>query len=338
MKYRTLGITGLQVSEVSFGCGDNGGLMIAGDQETRNRVVAHAVDAGINLFDTAAHYGGGESEINLGRTLRETGRRPLVATKVRIDPGDLDNLAGAVLRSFQASLKRLGRSDVDILYVHNRVAAQRREVTGGPLPGLSHVSDKDMLGPGGILDGLEKVVQQGGARWLGICTNGAEMEPLKRVLATGRFHLIQAQYNILNPSEGRLLPPGSPLPDFGQTIPLAAGMGLGVVSYRALAAGALAQRPGAPVRPTPSRGNAEWEANLKRAQALEFLKGPGEPTLAAAAVRFALSNPQVTTVLMGFNKAEYIDQMVQAVERGPLDTGELERIEALYATDFGLRG
>lgn len=336
MKFRTLGKTGLQISEVAFGCGDNGGLMIAGDQATRNTVVAKAVDAGINLFDTAAHYGGGSSETNLGVTLKETGRRPYVATKVRIDPGDTD-LEAVITKSLEASLQRLQMDSVEILYLHNRVAAQRRETAGGPLPGLSHVSEDDVLGPKGILGTFEKLVQQGKARWLGICTNGSEVGPITNVLNTGRFHLIQAQYNLLNPTEGHTLPAGSPQADYGQTIPLAAGNGMGVVSYRALAAGALAQREGAELRLTPSRGNAQWNSDIERAKALGFLKGPNDPTLAAAAVRYALTNPQVTTVLMGFNKAEYIDQMVDVVDRGPLGADEMARIDALYATDFGLK-
>ena len=73
MQYRTLGRTGLRVSEIGFGCGNVGGLMTRDGHDEQLGAVRHALDLGINYFDTARAYGEGRSETNLGRVLDEAG-------------------------------------------------------------------------------------------------------------------------------------------------------------------------------------------------------------------------------------------------------------------------
>src|SRR5437773_415651 len=96
MKFRPLGRTGFDISEIGFGCGDNAGLMVNGSAAERRDVVEKALAVGINYFDTADHYGDGKSEVNLGATLREIGGRPFVATKVRFSGADWEDLAAGV--------------------------------------------------------------------------------------------------------------------------------------------------------------------------------------------------------------------------------------------------
>src|SRR6476469_9024673 len=84
MEYRQFGRTGLEVSVLGFGCGAVGGLLIKGDREEMVRVVARAIEAGINYFDTARSYGNGVSEANLGWVLEELKPAVLVGTKVQL--------------------------------------------------------------------------------------------------------------------------------------------------------------------------------------------------------------------------------------------------------------
>src|ERR1051325_12200668 len=107
MEQRLLGSTGLSVSALGFGCGAVGGLMVRGSADEQRQAVVRALDAGITYFDTAAQYGDGASEENLGRTMRDLGAwsRVVVGTKVRLAPGAAQ---GAVRASLEASLKRLG--------------------------------------------------------------------------------------------------------------------------------------------------------------------------------------------------------------------------------------
>ena len=83
MKYRNLGKTGLKVSELGFGCGSIGGLMVRGERKDQLRVVTRAIESGINYFDTARIYGDGQSETNLGQVLKELKSDVVVGTKVQ---------------------------------------------------------------------------------------------------------------------------------------------------------------------------------------------------------------------------------------------------------------
>ena len=84
MQYRKLGRTGIQISEIGFGCGGNAGLMVKGTREEQRNAIKCALDLGINYFDEAPDYGDGLSESNLGRMLKELGVRPYITSKVEV--------------------------------------------------------------------------------------------------------------------------------------------------------------------------------------------------------------------------------------------------------------
>ena len=85
MEMRMFGRTGLELSVLGFGCGAVGGLMVRGDPVDQERTIARAIAAGVNYFDTAAQYGDGELEKNLGRILQKLKPpRTVVGTKVRL--------------------------------------------------------------------------------------------------------------------------------------------------------------------------------------------------------------------------------------------------------------
>ena len=109
MEYRPLGRTGLEASALGFGCGAVGGLLVRGEHKEMVRVVARAIELGINYFDTARVYGDGASEANLGRVLQELEADVLVGTKVRLLASEMDDIAGAVVASVEGSLERLHR-------------------------------------------------------------------------------------------------------------------------------------------------------------------------------------------------------------------------------------
>jgi len=328
MEYRPLGETEIDLSEVGFGCGDNAGLMMSGTAEERSTSVARALELGINYFDTAAHYGDTLSETNLGLAFRDLKARPIIGTKVQLTEPDLADITGTITRSLEGSLSRLQMGGVDILYLHNRIGPERVIANGR----VQRVSVEDVMGPGGVLEAFQGLQKQGKTMFLGICTSGGDSAALRRVIAGRQFDCLQAQYNILNPTEAREAPKSFVGADHGNSIEYAASLGMGVVTYGTLAAGSLSGRVTG--RTSPSRGGDTWTDNLKRAESLNFLVEDYVDSLAEAALRFVLTKEEVSCALMGFSKQAYLRQAVDWTSKGPLPDEAIERIEALYRTDF----
>ena len=124
MNYRHFGSTGLQVSEIGFGCGNVGGLMIRGEHGEQVKAVERAIELGINYFDTAPSYGDGQSEVNLGNVLKELAADVYVGTKFRVTTHDPGRIKGNVIASVEESLARLQREQVDLIQMHNHVASK----------------------------------------------------------------------------------------------------------------------------------------------------------------------------------------------------------------------
>src|SRR3954454_13698584 len=217
MDTRRFGRTGLKVSVLGFGCGAVGGLMVRGSPADQERAVARALEVGINYFDTAAMYGNGESEKNLGRVLAKLKPTVVVGTKVRIRSADFARIGAAVAESLEASLQRMGRGQVDIFHLHNAIT------TNG---GGESLSAKTVLDE--VVPAFEKLRQQGKTRFLGITAVG-DTPALHQVIDARAFDSAQVSYNMLNPSAGSALPSGYPAQDYGQMFDHTQAAGVGVV-------------------------------------------------------------------------------------------------------------
>src|SRR5450432_1884197 len=120
MKYKLLGKTGLKVSELCLGTMTFGGREVIGNlgQPEANDLVARALDAGINFFDTADAYSRTKAEGMLGTALGSRRGEVVIATKVRIEtgpgPNDIGLSRGHILSAVDASLKRLGTDYIDL--------------------------------------------------------------------------------------------------------------------------------------------------------------------------------------------------------------------------------
>lgn len=336
MNYRTLGRTGLRVSEIGFGCGNVGGMLVRGTHQEQVETVRRALELGINYFDTAAAYGDGQSETNLGRVLGELRPQITVATKVRLRGDDLKDIRTAVLRSLEASLSRLGRDSVDVLQLHTQVSMERGGGGERETVGL-----RDVLGKDGVADAFNAAHSQGLVRFMGF-TGMGEASALHQIVDSGRFDVVQAYYNPLNPSAGLAVPPGFAGHDFQRLIGRAAERGMGVVVIRVLAGGALggsAARTGyaSPTVGGPMVPGGEYEADEARAAALDFLVAGDVGSRPQAAVRFALMHPGVSTVLVGFSNLAQVEEAAACSGKGPLTNVAMGRLRELWARDFGRR-
>ncbi len=327
MNYRDVGKTGLRVSEVGFGCGNIGGLMVRGTFEEQVAAVSRALDLGINYFDTAPDYGRGQSETNLGKVLAHLKPDVHVGTKVRVNPENLPDLERFVMTSVETSLRRLGRAGVDLLQLHTPIVAAGQGLT-----------PDDVLGAGGIADVFEKLRSRGLTRFLGL-TGLGDTAAIKTVVESRRFDTVQAYDNLLNPSAGRAVPPGFGGQDFQQLIGLAGGLGMGVIVIRVMAGGALGGTSARSGYASPTVGGAlaggsDYEKDEQRVRTLLSLAGDEIP-LPEAAVRFALMEPHVSTVLVGYSDIAQIEAAVGAAGRGPLPAAFMRHLEEAWGRDTG---
>jgi L-galactose dehydrogenase/L-glyceraldehyde 3-phosphate reductase len=324
MELRKLGKTGLEVSTLGFGCGNVGGLLIRGTPAEQERAVARALELGINYFDTAPSYGDGESERNLGRVLRTLRAPVLVGTKFRIEPTDHGRVGEAVAASLEASLRRLQMERVDLFQLHNLVA------DGGP-PGT--VSARLVLEE--VVPALERLRRQGKIRFLGITALG-DTAALHRVVGARVLDTAQVCYNLVNPSAGAAVPPGYPAQDFAGLLARAHETATGVIGIRVLAAGTLSgvesRHPIAAPSVDPIASGPDYAADVRRAQRLAALVQEGHAgSVIEAALRFAIGNAAVSTVLVGYSSLEQLEYAARCVEKGPLPPAARERLAALWS-------
>ena len=326
MNYRQMGRTGMNVSEVGFGCGNVGGLMIRGDHGEQVKAVVRAMELGINYFDTASQYGDGQSETNLGRVLKELKADVYVGTKYRLVPEDASDIKAGVVRSVEASLARMGREQVDLIQLHNRVS---------PVADLA----KDLLGVsdvlGEVVEATQLLASQGKVRFWGM-TGIGDAESLHRVVDSGALYTVQTVYNLLNASAAAKVTPQFDMADYDMLIDRAAAANMGVIVIRVLAGGALTgsaeRHPTAAPSVGPIGSGRDYAQDLGRSGDFRFLVQEGYvDDLVEASLRFALSNQSVSTTLVGYSNLDHLEKSVEYAAKGPLPAEALARLPQVWS-------
>jgi aryl-alcohol dehydrogenase-like predicted oxidoreductase len=328
METRALGQTGLEVSILGFGCGAVGGLMVRGTPADQERAVARAIELGINYFDTAAMYGSGESERNLGRVMKNLKPDIRVGTKVRVPAGERSSIGAAVTASLEASLQRLQLQQVDLFQLHNHITRAGRD---------SDLTPEIVLGE--VVPAFERLREQGKTRFCGITAVG-DTSALHEVVDARAFDTAQVSFNVLNPSAGTTVPSGYPAHDFGNLLAHTRTASMGVIAIRVLAAGALSgtetRHPLGSPSVEPIGSGSAYRIDVDRARRLEPLVREGfADSLIEMAVRFVISNDAVSTALVGYSTLEHLEYAAAAVDKGPLPHEAIERIAALQNSFVG---
>jgi aryl-alcohol dehydrogenase-like predicted oxidoreductase len=329
MQYRTVGKSGVKVSEIGFGCGNNAVLMVKAPYEDQLRAVRHALDQGITFFDTAFAYGLGKSEENLGRILNELGANPVISTKIRLEADAVGDVKAATIRAVEAGLQRLKRDRVDFVQLHTRVTLERG------MGKRFSLASKDVLGPNGVVDGFKTMRDRGKVGYFGFSGLG-DPKALHELVESGEFHGFQCYYNLLNPSAGQAVPPGFSALDYGLILDRAAAKGMGAFVIRVLAAGALTSDPstGGGSSSEPLSPGSDYPIDLQRAEKVKAALGIDGKDLTQAAIRFGLMNQKVSTVLVGFSNTTHVDEAVACSGAPGLSNEQMTKIRNLWETDF----
>jgi L-galactose dehydrogenase/L-glyceraldehyde 3-phosphate reductase len=190
-----------------------------------------------------------------------------------------------------------------------------------------------ILGKDGVAEGLERLKAKGLIRHMGITAIG-EAASVCEVIRSGRFDSAQVYYNLLNPSAGRGMPPAWTGQDMGGIIAACRENRVAVMAIRIFAAGVIAtdERTG---RESVLIADTSVAEDERRTKAVFAAIGAGHGTRAQVALRFVLSNPDVSCAIIGSAELDHIDEALQAQQMGPLPPDVVARLDELYKTDFG---
>lgn len=310
MRYRQLGCSSIEVSEIGFGAWGIGGRTegVASYGVTNDEVslvaLRRALDVGITFFDTSNIYGLGHSEALIGRAFRADRGRVIIATKAgyvdggprtRFDPPD-------ILRSCEQSLQRLRTDYVDLLMLHD--------------------ARPDTLARGAVVDAMETIVRQGKARIWGLSAR-SPADGLA-VLQFAKPQVLQVNLNMM---DVRAIENG--------LLKVAQDRGVGIVARTPLCFGFLSGT----IRPNTVFPPGDHRHNWSKTQIETWIRGADEllgtvprppgSTSTQAALRFCLSFPAVSTVIPGMLSAAEVDEDAAASGLGPLPSQAVEAVIGL---------
>lgn len=319
MQYRTLGRTGVRISSLALGAMNFGALGRTG-RDDADRIVGAALDAGINLVDTADVYSGGQSEELVGKAI--AGRRDdvVLATKAALPMGDEPNHRGAsrrwLTRALDDSLRRLGTDHIDLYQLHR----------WDPLTG-----DEETLAA------LTDFRRAGKIRYFGTSTFPAyrlvESQWAAREHRLGRYVTEQPNYSILQRGAET------------EILPLAQEYGLGVLVWSPLASGWLsgAVREGREITTNrsafmPGRFDVSVPENRAKTAAVERLAAIADEaglTMIQLALGFVTAHPAVTCALIGPRTMEHLESQLAAADT-VLSAEVLDAVDAVVAPGVDL--
>jgi aryl-alcohol dehydrogenase-like predicted oxidoreductase len=294
MIYRTLGKTGIQVSNICFGAMSFGGIA---DEETSFAMFNRCREAGINFFDCADVYAGGRSEEILGKCIAGIRDELVITSKFCLPMGSGVNSKGMSRRhmmlSVENSLKRLNTDRLDVYFVHHFDSTTAMEET---------------------IRGLDDLQQQGKILYPAV-SNWAAWQIAKALgisnkEALARFECIQPMYNLVKrQAEVEILP-------------LAQSEQIGVISYSPLAAGLLSGKYNQSVKPEQGRfidhqGTQDRYADqINYDVADRFNKFATEYGAhpASLAIAWVMANPAITAPIIGARNMEQLKPLLAALD------------------------
>ncbi|MHB1459886.1 MAG: aldo/keto reductase [Armatimonadota bacterium] len=321
MKYRKLGRTNLNVSEISLGAWSLGGIVRVRNRTSANAdpcgygevsevdgiaIVKHALTLGINFIDTAPMYGDGHSELRVQKALQASGRTDIMlCTKCGVFAEDGEYVRrftrDVVLREVEKSLKRLGRDSVDIELLHSPTIAE--------------------YGDGDCWKALLELKQQGVVRWVGISIN-SELDQAREFVESGLCDVMMLKLNMLDTA---MLP----------VCELAQKNNVGIMIREAFAGGFLtgAFNENTVFTPDDQRAMMSREYVLSLLRKVEKLKplANDRRSLAQTALLWLLSLPGVSTVTVGTSSKQRLTENSAVSDMPPLTTRELGHIDEILS-------
>ncbi|MGC1968843.1 MAG: aldo/keto reductase [Candidatus Acidiferrales bacterium] len=311
MKYRKLGRTGFEVSDIAHGLWGMSGWSGSEDKESL-QALQLAVDLGCNFFDTAWAYGDGKSDGLLGTILaKNPGKRLYAASKI---PPMNDQWPARPEYKYREVFPR-----EHVLSYANKI---RQKLGTASIDLLQfHLWDDSWAKESEFRETIEKLKQDGVIRFFGLSLNRWQPENGIAALQTGLVDAVQVIYNIFDQApEDKLFP-------------VCREVNIGVIARVPLDEGSLGGKMTAETKFPPNDWRAKYfgPANLTKTMArvdeLKKVLPPGM-TLPEMALRFILASRDVSTTIIGMRKLPHVKENIAFSDAPPLDAGLLQKLKA----------
>lgn len=317
MEYRSFGQTGLKVSAIGFGCWEIGGNYGKVDESEYTPAVHRALDLGINCFDTAEAYGFGVSERALAKALGARRQNAIVVTKFGVGyreaPNFRDSSRQRLIASIETSLQNLHTDYVDVYLVH--------------WPDVNTPFDETM-------QALDDIVKQGKARFVGV--SNFRLSQIEAAMQTRRIDVAQYGWNMFDRRMSQAI------------YPYCQANNIGVMAYGSLAYGMLTGaftsdmtfdegdwrarqgRMGAINLFQHLFGSDYFERNLRTVADLKAMANEYGKTLPQFALCWTLSNPVISTALVGCRNPREVEDNIGALDWA-ISEADMAEVDAIFA-------
>jgi len=303
MRYRRLGKTGFQVSEMGYGAwGIGGKLWWGGNDRESSQALRLAIERGVNFIDTALAYGDGHSEQLVGQVVREAGHKIYVASKVPPKNMLWPARPGVpisevfpyeyIMESTERSLKNLGLETIDVQQLH--------------------VWNPEWIARDEWKRAFEDLRRSGKAQAAGISINDHQPDGALEIIRTGMIDTVQVIYNVFDQTPEKNL------------FPLAVEEDIGVIARCPLDEGALTGRINEHSQFEPTEFRARYfkgdrkKQVAERVAAIERDLGIQDAVMPEVALRFCISDPAVSSVIPGMRTSANVEFNCAIPGKGPL--------------------
>ncbi len=311
MKYRTLGRTGIEVSEIGYGAWGIGGIQwTGGDDEEARRALSLAIDQGLNFIDTALAYGDGHSERLVGEVARSRRERIYIATKVPPKNREWPARAAPLREAFphdyiiECTDRSLRNLDVDTIDIQQL-----------------HVWHDTWTEEAEWIEALEKLREQGKVRFFGLSLNDYQPWNAIKALRKGPIDTVQVIYNIFQQA-----------PE-DELYPVCQGLNVGVIARVPFDEGGLTGAirpdtvfPESDFRSWFFRGDRKQKV-FDRVERLRTVLGNEAESLPELALRFTLSHDAVSTVIPGMRTGKHVAANTSVSDGRKLSAEMLSRLK-----------
>ena len=313
MNYRTLGRTGLNVSEIGYGAWGIGKSMWLGASDDESvKALNRSIELGLNFIDTALGYGDGHSERLVGQVVREQSEPIYVATKIPPKNMQWPARAGVpandafpaehVIACTEQSLRNLGLDTIDVQQFH--------------------VWSDEWVSQGDWLEGVRKLKEQGKIRYFGVSINDHQPANAIKLIETGLVDSVQVIYNIFDQSpEDELLP-------------MCLKHNVGVIVRVSLDEGGLTGR----ISPDTTFDEGDWRNGYFRGDRKQQVFDRvnriasdlqiGTDDMAETALRYVLSHPAVSTVIPGMRSVRNVERNMQVGDGRGLSAEQVGKLKS----------